>query len=188
MKVYVDAVINHMTGQGDTSYGGVTLRRASTTRCRLDSTANFHHKYSGDCPSATGGIEDFNNKQQVFNCELVGLADLDTDTDVGARPAGDVPQQADRLRRLRASGSTRPSTSARPTSTRSTSGCTDTRDGTRPYWALEVFGGGPGTLSPEAFTRSGDVLGLDGVKQLKSAFKSYPADATGQHRDAEGLR
>ena len=55
----------------------------------------------------------------------------------------------------------------------------DTQDGTRPYWALEVFGGGPGTLSPDAFTRSGDVLGLDGVKQLKSAFKSYPANGTG---------
>jgi len=55
----------------------------------------------------------------------------------------------------------------------------DTQDGTRPYWALEVFGGGPGTLSPDAFTRSGDVLGLDGVKQLKSAFKSYPSDGTG---------
>ena len=55
----------------------------------------------------------------------------------------------------------------------------DTKDGTRPYWALEVFGGGPGRLAPEAFTRSGVVLGLDGVKQLKSAFKSYPADATG---------
>ena len=63
-----------------------------------------------------------------------------------------------------------------------------TADGTRPYWALEVFGGGPGSLAPEAFTSSGDVLGLDGVKQLRDAFKSYPADHVGQHRDAEGLR
>ena len=27
VKVYVDAVINHMTGQGDTSYGGVKYAR-----------------------------------------------------------------------------------------------------------------------------------------------------------------
>ena len=64
----------------------------------------------------------------------------------------------------------------------------DTVDGTRPYWALEVFGGGPGGSSPQAFMRSGTVLGLDGVKQLKSAFKSYPTDATGSIADAAGLR
>ncbi len=54
-----------------------------------------------------------------------------------------------------------------------------TRDGVKPYWALEVFGGGPGILSPEAFTRSGDVLGLDGAKQIQAAFKSYPAEHVG---------
>jgi alpha-amylase len=50
----------------------------------------------------------------------------------------------------------------------------NTVDGTRPLWALEVFGGGPGILSPQAFTTSGKVLGLDGVKQIRDAFKSYP--------------
>ena len=69
VKVYVDAVINHMTGQGDTSYGGVHLH-ALRLPGALRPTANFHHKYAGDCPSASGGIEDFNNHQQVFNCEL----------------------------------------------------------------------------------------------------------------------
>jgi len=54
-----------------------------------------------------------------------------------------------------------------------------TKDGDKPYWALEVFGGGPGTLSPFAFVRSGSVLGLDGVKQLRDAFKSYPDDHIG---------
>jgi len=49
-----------------------------------------------------------------------------------------------------------------------------TKDGVKPYWALEVFGGGPGILSPEAFTRSGDVLGLDAANQIQAAFKSYP--------------
>jgi hypothetical protein len=54
-----------------------------------------------------------------------------------------------------------------------------TKDGVKPYWALEVFGGGPGILSPQAFTSSGDVLGLDGVKQIRDAFKSYPAEHVG---------
>ena len=34
-----------------------------------------------DCPSASGGIDDFNNVHQVFKCELLGLADLDTSSD-----------------------------------------------------------------------------------------------------------
>ncbi len=175
VKVYVDAVINHMTGQGDTSYGGVHYDRYAYPG--LYSPQNFH-KYSGDCPSASGGIEDFNNQQQVFNCELVGLADLRTDTDVVRDTL------AAYLNKLIGYG-----VSGFRVDAAKHIGQTDldaiysrlhrTQDGTRPAWALEVFGGGPGTLSPDAFTRSGSVLGLDDVKQLKSAFKSYPADATG---------
>ncbi len=175
VKVYVDAVINHMTGQGDTSYGGVSYERYRYPG--LYAPRNFH-KYSGDCPSASGGIEDFNNQQQVFNCELVGLADLRTDTGaVRTRLA----RYLNKLLRYGVSGFR--VDAAKHIGQRDLdaiySRLHDTVDGTRPYWALEVFGGGPGTLSPEAFTRSGDVLGLDGVKQLKSAFKSYNADSTG---------
>ena len=54
-----------------------------------------------------------------------------------------------------------------------------TKDGKKPYWTLEVFGGGPGVLSPEAFTRSGDVLGLDGARQIFNAFKSYEGKHVG---------
>jgi alpha-amylase len=175
VKVYVDAVINHMTGQGDTSYGGVTYERYRYPG--LYDPWNFH-KYAGTCPSKSGGIEDFNNKQQVFNCELVGLADLRTDTNA---VRGRV---ADYLNKLIGYG-----VSGFRVDAAKHIGQTDldaiyrrlhdTKEGTRPYWALEVFGGGPGSLAPQAFTRSGSVLGLDGVKQLKSAFKSYPTDARG---------
>jgi len=41
VKVYVDAVINHMTGQGHTSYGGVTYRKYHYDG--LYGFANFHH-------------------------------------------------------------------------------------------------------------------------------------------------
>ena len=180
VKVYVDAVINHMTGQGNTSYGGVDFERYRYpgVKGQGDYVQDDFHKYSGDCPSKTGGIEDFNNKLQVFNCELLGLADLRTDTPkvqdelagylnklIGYGVSGfrvdaakhvgqdDLDAIYAKLRR--------------------------TREGTKPYWALEVFGGGPGILSPQAFTRSGNVLGLDGVKQIRDAFKSYPDDHVG---------
>ncbi len=175
VKVYVDAVINHMTGQGDTSYGGVKYARYDYAG--LYGQGNFH-KYSGDCPSASGGIEDFNNLQQVFNCELVGLADLRTDTSV---VRSRVAAYLNKLLGYGVSG-------FRVDAAKHVGQADldaiyarlhDTKDGTRPYWALEVFGGGPGRLAPGAFVRSGVVLGLDGVKQLKSAFKSYPTDAAG---------
>lgn len=175
VKVYVDAVINHMTGQGDTSYGGVTFGRYDYPG--IYTQDNFH-KFSGDCPSASGGIDDFNNQQQVFNCELLGLADLRTDTAVVRNTL------AAYLNKLIGYG-----VSGFRVDAAKHVGQTDltaiynklhrTLDGTRPLWALEVFGGGPGTLSPQAFTTAGTVLGLDGVKQIRDAFKSYPADHVG---------
>ena len=90
VKVYVDAVINHMTGQGTKSYGGVSYTKYDYDN--LYDASNFH-KGTGQCATDTypippagssdpypGTIADFNNKGQVFNCELVGLADLRTDT------------------------------------------------------------------------------------------------------------
>jgi alpha-amylase len=180
VKVYVDAVINHTTGQGSLSYGGVTYAPYDYPDYDPD---NFHVK-AGECPSSDGGIQDFNNKLQVFRCNLLGLEDLRTQTVevqdtlaaylnklIGYGVSGfrvdaakhigqdDLDALYSRLHR--------------------------TKDGVKPYWALEVFGGGPGILSPQAFTSSGDVLGLDGVKQIRDAFKSYPADHVGSIADLE---
>jgi len=41
VKVYVDAVINHMSGQGNLSYGGVTYSKYNYPG--LYNTSNFHH-------------------------------------------------------------------------------------------------------------------------------------------------
>jgi alpha-amylase len=176
VKVYVDAVINHTTGQGHISYGGVSYTPYHYADAGYGPD-DFHFT-TGECPSSDGGIQDFNNKLQVFKCNLVGLEDLRTETDavqdtlaaylnklIGYGASGfrvdaakhigqdDLDAIYSRLHR--------------------------TKDGVKPYWALEVFGGGPGILSPQAFTSSGDVLGLDGVKQIRDAFKSYPAQHVG---------
>ncbi len=78
VKVIVDAVINHMTGQGHKSYGGVEYTHFSYPDYGYD---NFHHLGTGpnDCDSADGGIDDFNDYHQLIRCELVGLADLRTE-------------------------------------------------------------------------------------------------------------
>ena len=188
VKVYVDAVINHMTGQGDTSYGGVTYGKYEYTG--LYTKDNFH-KGRGVCPTDNypvppagssdpypGNIADYNNKQQVFNCELVGLSDLRTDTPfVQNKLAG-------YLNKLLGYGVSGFRVDAAKHIGQDDldaiyAKLANTKDGKRPFWSLEVFGGAPGILSPQAFTRSGKVLGLDGVKQIRDAFKSYPADHVG---------
>src|SRR3954447_2461302 len=78
VKVIVDAVINHMTGQGSVSYGGVHYTKYSYTG--LCGPIDFHGP-TGQCPTADGNIDDFNNYTQVFKCELVSLSDLRTETE-----------------------------------------------------------------------------------------------------------
>src|SRR3954451_1845738 len=65
VKVYVDAVINHTTGQGDTSYGGQHYTHFDYPSAGW-TASSFHHQGAA-CPSTSGGIEDFNNARQVFN-------------------------------------------------------------------------------------------------------------------------
>jgi alpha-amylase len=175
VKVYVDAVINHMTGQGSISYGGKPYTHFDYPG--VYSVANFHQK-GPDCTSADGGIADFNNLIQVRKCELVGLSDLRTETPaVRARLAAYLNKlisygvsgfRVDAAKHM-----------GQPDLAAIQARLHRTVDGDRPYVANEVFGGGPGVLSPFAFQGVGDLLGLDADVQLKSAFKSYPANATG---------
>lgn len=181
VKVYVDAVINHMTGQGNTSYGGVTYEKYEYPG--LYTSEDFHH-VGTDCPTASGNIEDFNVYLQVTKCELVSLSDLRTEDDAvrdklaaylnklldygvsGFRvdaakhiPQADMKAIEARLHR--------------------------TVDGKRPYIALEVPPGGPGKLSPFAYTETGDLLGFDFAAQLRDAFKSYDQDQIGSIADLQ---
>ena len=178
VKVFVDAVINHMTGQGSTSYGGQGYTHFNYPGIYDES--DFHQRGPGpnDCSSTSGGIEDFNNRNQVFKCELVGLADLNTSKDeVQEELAGYL----NKLLRYGVSGFRVDAGKhvGQDDLDAIYSRLNRTRDGVKPYWALEVFGGGPGILSPEAFTKSGDVLGLDAGRQIFNAFKSYPAQHIG---------
>jgi alpha-amylase len=177
VKVYVDAVINHMTGQGATSYGGV-----SHTKYRypgLYSPADFH-SHPADCPvppaagsgDREGSIRDFNDYRQVFDCELVGLSDLSTGkAAVRAKLVGYL----NTLLRYGVSGFR--VDAAKHISQKDLlairSRLHRTVDGTRPYLALEVGAGSPGRISPAAFTKVGDVLGFDYTTALLNAFKSY---------------
>lgn len=79
VNVYVDAVLNHMARQdgNDTSYGGVSYTPGSSYPAY--SSADFHN-YPSDCPVSSDQITDWNNYQQVTECELDALPDLRTES------------------------------------------------------------------------------------------------------------
>ena len=169
VKVYVDAVINHMTGQGDISYGGVHYSKYKYAG--LYDESDFHH-YPADCPQPDGTIHDFNNYLEVTKCELVGLSDLRTETQyVRNRLAG-------YLNKLLSYGVSGFRVDAAKHIGQADLAAIEAKlhrtvDGTRPYIALEVPPGGPGKLSPWAFLPVGNLLGFDFATQLHDAFKSY---------------
>ena len=173
VKVYVDAVINHMTGQGSTSYGGIDY-----TPYNYDGiyAPNDFHFNAGECPSDDGGIKDFNAKALVWNCNLVGLEDLRTGTD---HVQDELAAYLNKLIRYGVSGFRVDAAKHMPQEDLDAiySRLNRTRDGVKPYWALEVLPGSPGILRPEAYLRSGDVLGVDGARQIQQAFKSYGTNA-----------
>ena len=183
VKVIVDAVINHMTGQGSVSYGGVHYTKYDYAG--LYGPSNFHVP-AGECPSADGNIDDFNNYTQVFKCELVSLADLRTETPYVRQTL------ANYLNKLLSYG-----VSGFRVDAAKHIGQDDltaifgrlhrTVDGDKPYLALEVGTGSPGRISPMAFTGVGSVLGFDFAAQLESAFKSYTTPAGGNIGSLKGL-
>jgi alpha-amylase len=177
VKVYADAVINHMTGQGNISYGGVSYTKYSYPG--LYGPSNFH-SYPADCPippaagssDQEGSIQDFNDYIEGTKCELLGLADLRTET---TYVRNTLAAYLNKLIGYGVSG-------FRVDAARHI-GQTDlaaiesrlhnTVDGTRPYVALEVSTGGPGRISPWAFLGVGSPLGFDYATQIHDAFKSY---------------
>jgi alpha-amylase len=78
VKVYADAVLNHMTGQGSVGYAGTTFTDKYTYP-GLYGSQDFHH-YSADCPNSDGQIHDYNNQTDVQECELQQLSDLRTES------------------------------------------------------------------------------------------------------------
>jgi alpha-amylase len=177
VNVIVDAVINHMSGQGNLSYGGVTYSKYAYAG--LYNPSDFH-SYPANCPvppaagsaDREGSIQDFNDYTQVFKCELVGLSDLRTET---TKVRNTLAAYLNKLIGYGVSG-------FRVDAAKHI-GQTDlaaiesrlhrTVDGTRPFLALEVSTGSPGRISPWAFQSVGDLLGFDYATQIRDAFKSY---------------
>ncbi|CAG7733781.1 unnamed protein product, partial [Allacma fusca] len=77
VRIYVDAIINHMTGSagkgigtGGSSYDADILSFPAVPYSSTDFNG------PNECPSRSGDIDDFSDPIQVRNCRLVGLNDL----------------------------------------------------------------------------------------------------------------
>lgn len=78
VRIYVDAVINHMTGNGASGRGtGGSSFDAPNRQFPEYDPEHFNTNGGGKCPSGSGEIEDYSNVEQVRNCQLSGLLDLD---------------------------------------------------------------------------------------------------------------
>jgi len=82
VRIYVDAVINHMTGLSQTGSGSAGSSFDSNTRESLSypgvpyNTSHFTPRSM--CPSANGNVDNFYDYDNIRNCYYGGLTDLYT--------------------------------------------------------------------------------------------------------------
>ena len=78
LRIFVDAIINHMAGvensghgSGGTQFDGPSLSFPGVPY----SSPNFNPR--SKCPSGDGHVNDYEDPNNVRNCYLLSLADLD---------------------------------------------------------------------------------------------------------------
>ncbi|GIF16483.1 carbohydrate-binding module family 20 domain-containing protein [Actinoplanes teichomyceticus] len=174
VRVYVDAVINHMAGSNNTvttGYGGSTFSPSGYSYPAVPyAYGDFHHPNDGYCADSDGVIDDYNNAAEVQNCELVALSDLKSqDSSVRTKIAGYLNKLidwgVDGFRVDAAKHMAAADLSAIKAQLHNT-----TAEGRSPYFAQEVIPGGSGETAPSAYTGIGDVLGFSYAYGLKTQF------------------
>ena len=178
VKVYADAVINHMSGNDQSStdsYGGDSFNVSSKSYSQVPYTSADFHTSPANCPNSNMQISDWNSQQQVQECDLENLADLYTETDdVRAKIAGYLNKligygvdgfRVDSAKHINQADMANIE-----------SRLSNTLWGQRPYVLQEVALGGSGNLAPAAFEGNGSVIGFDYADALKSQFQGNIAN------------
>ncbi|WP_232247615.1 carbohydrate-binding module family 20 domain-containing protein [Kitasatospora azatica] len=181
VKVYADAVVNHAAGSNQTStdsYGGASFNPATYNYWSIGYNRSSFHDYPADCPNSGNVINDWNNVQQVQECQLVSLSDLYTEKDeVRAKIAGYLNKligygvdgfRVDAAKHI-----------AQADFGNIISRLNNTAWGSRPYIYQEVFPGSSGQLAPSAFESNGSLLEFDYAYDMKSRFTGDIANLQG---------
>ncbi len=162
VKVYVDAVVNHMAGGASTGPGSAG---SSYTHYNYPSvpygTNDFHH-----CGrNGNDDIRSWTDRWEVQNCELVDLSDLKTES---AYVRGKLTGYLNDLRGLGVDGFRVDAAKHMPVA--DLQAVFNAVTGT-PYVFHEVIEGGPGEIGPEEYTGIGDVTEFRYGDVVGNAFR-----------------
>ncbi len=173
VRVYVDAVVNHMAGTnnpgGVTGYAGTSFTGYSYPAVPYGN-GDFHHP-GDNCPTS-GGINDWNNESQVTSCELLALSDLYTEKEYVRNKIADYLNdliglgvdgfRVDAVKHIKKSDFAAILGKLNNT----------VAEGKRPYVAQEIFDGATNdALKARAFIGNGDVLDFAYAKGVKAQFQ-----------------
>jgi alpha-amylase len=161
VKVIADSVINHMTAGTGTGTGTGTGGTQYTKY-------NYPGWYSdADFHSCRTSISNYADRTNVQECELVGLADLNTGSDhVRGRIAGYL----DDLASLGVDGFR--IDAAKHISAADLSAIKSKLSNTGAYWVQEVIYGSGEAVQPSEYTGTGDVQEIRYATSLKTVFQS----------------
>ncbi|HJE50532.1 MAG TPA: alpha-amylase family protein [Tessaracoccus flavescens] len=154
VKIYADAVINHMTGiDGGTGVAGSAFTHYDYPGIYTE--ADFHK-----CETVTGDIENYSDQVQVQTCELSNLADLKTDTE---HVQTTIAAYLNDLRSLGVDGFRIDAAKHMPA--RDVKGIVDRIDGD-PFVAVEVIRGSGEPIQPEDYLDSGSAFAFQFARDL----------------------
>ncbi|MFF9182364.1 alpha-amylase [Streptomyces misionensis] len=157
VKVVVDTVINHMTAGSGTGTGGTQYTKYNYPGVYSDS--DFH--------TCRTSIDNYQDRSNVQNCELVGLADLDTGAEhVRATIAGYMND----LLSLGADGFR--IDAAKHIAAADLANIKSRLTNPNAYWKQEVIYGAGEAVQPTEYTGNGDVQEFRYGYDLKRVFNS----------------
>ncbi|HEV2780112.1 MAG TPA: alpha-amylase family protein [Actinophytocola sp.] len=162
VKVYADAVINHMAGGGSGGPGSAGSSYSHYDYPGIYQTQDFHH-----CGrNGTDDIVNYGDRYEVQNCELVDLADLATESDyVRGRIAGYL----NALISLGVDGFRLDASKHMPAADIA---AIKARLSAPVYLYQEVIFGAGEPITPEEYTGSGDVLEFRYGRDIAKIFNT----------------
>ncbi|MDG9701936.1 carbohydrate-binding module family 20 domain-containing protein [Streptomyces sp. DH37] len=157
VKVVADAVINHMSAGSGTGTGGSPYTKY-----------DYPGIYSGpDMDDCRSEITDYRNRGNVQNCELVGLADLDTGEDY---VRGRIAAYLNDLLSLGVDGFRIDAAKHMPAS--DLANIKSRLSNPNAYWKQEAIHGAGEAVSPSEYLGTGDVQEFRYARDLKRVFNS----------------
>ncbi|NEC63703.1 carbohydrate-binding module family 20 domain-containing protein [Streptomyces sp. SID9727] len=157
VKVVADSVINHMTSGSGTGTGGTSYTKY-----------NYPGLYSSyDMDDCTSEINNYGNRANVQNCELVGLADLDTGEDY---VRGKIAGYLNDLLSLGVDGFRIDAAKHMPAG--DLANIKSRLSNPNAYWKQEAIYGAGEAVSPDEYAGNGDVQEFRYARGLKQVFNN----------------